>query len=67
MTQEKTTRDLRQEECFKKWVAAKCKGTLIAATGLQKPCYREIYNIITAQYRQKAFMENTEITLNLTV
>ena len=34
MTQEKTTRDLRQEECFKKWVAAKCKGTLIAATGL---------------------------------
>ena len=33
---EKTSRDIRQEECVEKWVKAKCRGTLIAATGFGK-------------------------------
>lgn len=33
---EKTSRDIRQEKCVEKWVKAKCKGTLIAATGFGK-------------------------------
>lgn len=32
-----TDRDLRQEQCVEKWIKNKCKGTIIAATGLLKP------------------------------
>ena len=33
---EKTSRDLRQEECVEKWIKNRCKGTIIAATGFGK-------------------------------
>lgn len=33
---EKTSRDIRQEECVKSWVNNKCKGTIEACTGFGK-------------------------------
>lgn len=29
----KVTRDERQEQCRRKWILNKCKGTIVASTG----------------------------------